>query len=81
MSSRQYHLHLHIRMVAQMTKSVGDKLLKEKVEVLSCLVPSALETIYIIDGMALVLMMKSAGASTFGELASNYFTIVVAPLL
>jgi len=38
-----------------------------------------LETISIIDGMAMV-QIKSAGACTFGELATKYFTSITAPL-
>jgi hypothetical protein len=37
-------------------------------------------TAYILDGMAIVQMVKTAGACTFGELASNYFNTITAPL-
>ena len=37
-------------------------------------------TAHIIDGMAVVQAAKSAGARTFGELASKYFNIITAPL-
>lgn len=63
------------------TKSDLAKMLEEQVEVLPCLLPSAPETIFITDGMAVGQMMKSAGASTFGEMASIYFTSMVVPLL
>ena len=60
-------------------KSVLAKMLKDQVEVLQRLSPdSALETAHILDGMAIVQMMKSAGASTFGELASKYYTAITA---
>ena len=36
--------------------------------------------VYIVDGMALIQMHHSSGARTFGELASRYFTIVIAYL-
>ena len=36
--------------------------------------------VYIFDGMALIQMHKSGGASTFGELSSKYFSIITAPL-
>ena len=62
------------------TKSVVLNLLEEQVEVVTCLVPSALRTVHIIDGMATVQMMKSAGTTTFGELAMKYFTSIVSPL-
>ena len=37
-------------------------------------------TAHIIDGMGVVQAAKSAGARTFGELASKYFNIITAPL-
>lgn len=61
-------------------KSVLAKLLEKQVEVLPRLLSSSLETISIIDGMAMVQMLKSAGAGTFGELATKYFTSITAPL-
>ena len=39
-----------------------------------------LPTAYVIDGMAIVQAAKSAGARTFGELASKYFKVITAPL-
>ena len=63
------------------TKSVLAKMLENQVEVLPRLSPaSPLETVHILDGMAIVQMTKSAGASTFGELASKYYTAITAPL-
>ena len=63
------------------TKRVLAKMLKDQVEVLPHLSPAtALETVHILDGMAIVQMMKSAGASTFGELASKHYTAITAPL-
>ena len=56
-------------------------MLENHVELLPRLSPaSALETVHILDGMAIVQMMKSTGASTFGELASKYYTAITAPL-
>ena len=56
-------------------------MLEDQVEVLPRLSPALeLETAHILDGMAIVQMMKSAGASTFGELASKYYTAITAPL-
>ena len=67
--------------IRKTTKSVLAKMLENQVEVLPRLSPaSALETVHILDGMAIVQMMKSAGASTFGELASKYYTAITAPL-
>jgi len=62
------------------TKSVLAKQLEEQVEVLPRLLSSSSETISIINGMAMVQMLKSAGASTFGDLATKYFTSITAPL-
>ena len=56
-------------------------MLEDQVEVLPHLSPAtALETVHILDGIAIVQMMKSAGASTFGELASKCYTAITAPL-
>ena len=38
-------------------------------------------TVVIINGMAVIQMSKSAGASTFGELSEKYYGIFTAPLL
>jgi len=37
-------------------------------------------TIHLIDGMALVQVLKLAGSSTFGELASKYFNAITTSL-
>ena len=37
-------------------------------------------TAYVLDGMAAVQMLKSAGARTFGEMGSSYFDVITAPL-
>lgn len=62
------------------TKSVVLNFLEEQVQVVTCLVSSTLRTVHIIDGMATVQMMKSAGTTTFGELAMKYFTSIVSLL-
>ena len=36
--------------------------------------------VYIFDGMTLIQIHKSSGASTFGKLSSKYFSIITAPL-
>ena len=62
-------------------KSVFAKILEDQMHVVPRLPPStALKAVYIIDGMALVQMMKSAGASTFGELACKCYASITAPL-
>ena len=68
------------RSLRKTTKGVVLNLLQEQVEVLTCLIPSALRIVHIIDGMATVQMMKSVGTTTFGELAMKYFTSIVSPL-
>lgn len=64
-------------------KSVLLSTLDEAVEVSPRLptdkVPEPL-TAYILDGMAVVQMVKTAGARTFGELSTNYYNTVTAPL-
>lgn len=37
-------------------------------------------TVYILDGMAIVQMTKSGGATTFGKLAAKYYSIFSSPL-
>ena len=39
-----------------------------------------MSTAYVIDGMAVVQMMKNAGSATFGELANKYFQVITAHL-
>ena len=39
-----------------------------------------LSTVYIVDCMATIQMVKSGGAATFGELANKYWEILTAPL-
>ena len=49
------------RTLRKTTKSVILNLLEEQVNVVTCLVPSTLRTMHIIDGMAIVQMIKFAG--------------------
>ena len=58
------------------TKSALAALIEAKVNVCPRLQPFPRDTIYLIDGMALVQVLKSAGSSTFGELASKYFKAI-----
>lgn len=37
-------------------------------------------TVYVLDGMAAVQVLKTAGARTFGEMGSSYFDGITAPL-
>lgn len=37
-------------------------------------------TAYVMDGMAVVQMVKTTGARTFGEMAGRYFDTITAPL-
>ena len=41
---------------------------------------TALKAVYIIDGTIRIQILKSAAASTFGELACNYYTSIAAQL-
>ena len=61
-------------------KSVLLSVLEDQVQVLPRLPVEEESTAYIIDGMAAVQMMKTAGAATFGELAGKYFDAITAPL-
>jgi len=63
------------------TKSVLTNLLEEQADAIHRLQPSELNSVYIIDGMAIIQMMKSAGATTFGEMAMKFFNTCTAPLL
>ena len=63
------------------TKSTLLSTLEEAVQVLPRLLSdSELLTAYVLDGMAVVQMMKTAGARTFGELTNNYYSTITAPL-
>lgn len=63
------------------TKSTLLFTLEEAVQVLPRLLSdSELLTAYVLDGMAVVQMVKTAGARTFGELANNYYNTITAPL-
>ena len=65
------------------TKSVLLSSLEEEVQVLPRLRVDGvceLSTAYIIDGMAIVQMVRSAGSATFGELAEKYFNFITAQL-
>ena len=57
--------------------------LEEKVRVSARLPvePQDTKSIHLIDGMAVVQMMKSGNASTFGELANKFYAIATEPLL
>ena len=39
-----------------------------------------MSTAYVIDGMAVIQMMKNPGSATFGELANKYFQVITAHL-
>ena len=57
-------------------KSTLAALLESKGNVCPRLEPFPRYTIHLIDGMALVQVLKSVGSSTFGELASKYFKAI-----
>ena len=57
------------------------EILEEQVLALPRLpVDDRISTAYVIDGMAVVQMMKNAGSATFGELANKYFQLITAHL-
>ena len=62
------------------TKSALAALIEAEVNVCPRLQPFPRDTIYLIDGTALVQVLKSAGSSTFGEFASKYFKAITALL-
>ena len=61
-------------------KCVLCPLLEKDVNVVQRLTASPNPTVVIIDGMAVIQMSRSAGASTFGELSEKYYNIFSAPL-
>ena len=62
------------------TKGTLAALIESKVNVCQQLQPFPRYTINLINGMALVQVLKSAGSSTFGELASKYFKAITTSL-
>lgn len=58
------------------TKSVLAGLIESKVTVCPRLHSFPRDTVHLIDGMALVQVMKSAGTKTFGKHASKYFDAI-----
>ncbi|KAK3734694.1 hypothetical protein QZH41_002113 [Actinostola sp. cb2023] len=62
------------------TKSILCSIMENDINVIPRLPETLRETTYIIDGMALVQMTKSGGATTFGELALKYYSIITAPI-
>ena len=60
-------------LLGKTTKSVFLGILEEQVQALPRLpVDDRMSTAYVIDGMAVVQMMKNAGSVTFGELTNRY---------
>ena len=55
-------------------------ILEKNVEVFPQIQSTPSNTVYIMDGMAVVQMMKSANAVTFGELAVKYYDFFTSPL-
>ena len=63
------------------TKSNLAALIEAKVSVCARIQPFTGNTVHLIDGMALVQVMKSSGSTTFGELASKYFKVITTVLI
>ena len=63
------------------TKSVFLGILEEQVQAQTRLTDYRTSTAYVIDGMAVVqIMKKAAGSATFKELANKYFQVITAHL-
>ena len=61
--------------VRKTTKSVLLQILEKDISVEPQLTLPSVPTVYIVDTMALVQMLKFPGASTFGEMAAKYFVV------
>lgn len=68
-----YALTHHDGSLRKTTKSQLADILEKNVEVVPHIQSTPSNTVYIMDGMAVVQMMKSANAATFGELAVKYY--------
>ncbi|CAH3026402.1 unnamed protein product [Porites evermanni] len=62
------------------TKSHLAGIIEKLVTVVPQLQPSPENTVYILDGMAVIQMIKSGRTATFGELAKHYFNTFTSPL-
>ena len=62
------------------TKSRLAGIIEKLVIVVPQLQPSPENTVYILDGMAVIQMIKTGRTATFGELAKHYFTTFTSPL-
>ena len=62
------------------TKSHLAGIIEKLVTVVNQLQPSPENTVYILDGMAVIQMIKSGHTDTFGELAKYYFNTFKSPL-
>ncbi|CAH3019782.1 unnamed protein product, partial [Porites evermanni] len=62
------------------TKSHLAGIIEKLVTVVPQLQPSPENTFYILDGMAVIQMIKSRRTATFGELAKHYFNTFTSPL-
>ena len=75
-----YALTYHDGSLRKTTKSQLADILEKNVEVFPHIQSTPSNTVYIMDGMAVVQMMKSAKAATFGELAVKYYDFFTSPL-
>ena len=80
LSSLPFSLEHQDGSLRKTNKSSLAALIEAKVNVCPRLQPFPRDIIYLIDGMALVQVLKSAGSSMFGELASQYFKVITASL-
>ena len=75
-----YALTHHDGSLGKTTKSQLADILEKNVEVVPHIQSTPSNTVYIMDGIAVVQMMKSANAATFGELAAKYYDFFTSPL-
>ena len=75
-----YALTHHDGSLRKTTKSQLVDILEKNVEVFPHIQSTPSNTVYIMDGMAVLQMMKSANAATFGELAVKYYDFFTSPL-
>ena len=68
------------RSLRKNTKSHLAGIIEKLVTVVPQLQPSPKNTVYILDGVALIQMIKSGHTATFGKLAKHYFNTFTSPL-
>ena len=75
-----YSLAHQDRSLRENTKSHLAGIIEKLVTVFAQLQPSLENTVYILDGMPVIQIIKSGRTATFGELAEHYFNTFTSPL-